>query len=114
MSYEVSRGESKTFEHTVTDVAGDPVDLTDAEISFVVRGLDGEIVLTKTSASADEIELTDEDEGIFLVKLTAAETAALAQTARWADCWVVTGAEDPETLKVADHAPFHVTGEAPA
>lgn len=121
-SYQMGRGESRTLTHTVTSTAGQLVDLTDAEIYFVVYGLDGEVVLTKHSLAAggstDEIEIPDQhandDEllGKFYLKLTTTDTD-LDQTARWADCWVVTAADPPEYLKVEEHAPFYVTGAAP-
>lgn len=115
-TYSVSRGEPEVFEHTVTSIAGDVVDLTDAEITFVVRGLDGEIALTLRSLAAggsdDEIEILDQsgaDKGKFNLNV---ETL-IAQTAYWADCWVVTTADPPETLKPVEHAPFYVTGSEP-
>lgn len=117
-TYAIHRGESKTFEHTVTSTAGDLVDLTDAEITFVVRGLDGEIVLTlksvRAGGSTDEIEILDQaaDSGADLGKFRVKVETLLAQTAYWADCWVIAAADPPETLIVVDHAPFYVTGEA--
>lgn len=123
MSYEMGRGESRTFTITVTSAAGDLVDLTDAEITFVVRDLAGEVVLTKQSVEAggstDDIEIPEqtegeeasEDRGQCYVKLSTTDTD-LDQTARWADCWVITAADPPETFRVDTHAPFHVTGDA--
>lgn len=115
--YSIGRGESKTFTHTVTSTAGDLVDLTDAEITFVVFDLDKAVVFTKRSleagGSADEIEIpaqTDDDLGTFILKLGTLDTD-LAQAARWADCWVVTAADPPETIKVDEHSPFFVHGE---
>lgn len=114
-TYTIVRGEPEVFEHTVTSIAGDAVDLTDAEITFVVRGLDGEVVLTLRSLAAggsdDEIEILDQsgaDKGKFNLNVST----LITQTAYWADCWVVTAADPPETLKPVDHAPFYVTGEA--
>lgn len=51
-TYQMARGESRTFTITVTSAAGALVDLTGAEIYFTARGLDGEIVLTKKSTAA--------------------------------------------------------------
>jgi hypothetical protein len=120
MSYTIARGEDKQFEHTVTSVLGDPVDLTDAEIYFVVRDLSGEVVLEKHSlaagGSAAEIEIpaqVDDDLSKFTLLLVTGDTDGLLQTARWADCWVVTAADPPEHLKVCEHKPFYVTGVAP-
>lgn len=120
----MGRGESRTFTITVTSAAGALVDLTDAEIYFVVRDLTGEVVLTKASAEAggstDEIEIPEQtteeapsaDRGKCYVKLTTEDTD-LEQTARWADCWIVTAASPPEQLKVDEHAPFSITGAEP-
>lgn len=114
----LSRGEPKTFEFTVTDLAGAAVDLTDAEITFVVYDLEGAVVMTLKSVAAggtgDDIEIPDQaadsgaDAGLFRVIINA----DLVQAARWADCWVVTAAVEPETFKVVSHAPFYVTGDA--
>lgn len=119
MSYTIPRGEDKQFEHTVTSVADVLVDLTDAEIYFVVRNLWGEVVLERKSlaagGSSDEIEIPEQiedDLGKFTLKLTTTVTD-LEQAARWADCWVVTAADPPEHLKVCEHKPFYVTGNAP-
>lgn len=121
--YTLSRGASPTFEHTVTSLAGELVDLTDAEIYAVVRDLSGAIVLEHKSlaagGSSDEIEIPDQatdsgvDKGKFRWKLTSGVTSNLEQTARWADVWVVTAADEPETLKVAERVPFYVTGDEP-
>lgn len=121
--YQFARGASPTFEHTVTSLAGELVDLTDAEIYAVVRDLAGNIVIEHKSVAAggstDEIEILDQaasegaDKGKFRWKLTTADTSGLVQTARWADVWVVTAADPPETLKVAERVPFYVTGEEP-
>ena len=123
-TYQIGRGESRTFTITVTSSTGDLVDLTDASIYFIVRGLDGEIALQKLSAAAggsqDEIEIlaqfVDEDDaatkGQFKLKLSTSDTD-IEQTARWADCWVVTAADEPETLKIDSHAPFYITGDEP-
>lgn len=121
-TYQLGRGESRTFTITVTSTTGALVDLTDAEIYFVVRGLDGEIVFQKRSVDAggstDEIEIPDQAadaaalKGQFSLKLGTADTN-ISQTARWADCWVVTSADPPEYLKVDEHAPFIVTGDEP-
>jgi hypothetical protein len=108
---QLARGESKTFTFTVVDSAGDPVDLTGAEITLVVTDLAGDTVLSLANAaaggSADEIDVTDEDEGTFDVMVTAAQSD-LEPTARWARCVVVTGAD--QTLVVAEREPFYVTG----
>lgn len=122
MSYEMGRGESRTFTITVTSAAGALVDLTDAEVYFVVRDLAGDVVLTKLSVEAggttDDIEIPDQlaDSGALAgqcyLKLTTTDTD-LEQTARWADCWVVTAGTPPEQLKVDVRAPFHVTGDEP-
>jgi hypothetical protein len=122
MSYTMGRGESRTFTITVTSAAGALVDLTGAEVYFVVRDLAGDVVLTKLSTAAggsdDEIEIPDQAadsgalEGQCYLKLTTTDTD-LAQAARWADCWVVTAGSPPEQLKVDVHAPFYVTGAEP-
>jgi hypothetical protein len=122
--YQMGRGESRTFTITVTSAAGALVDLTDAEIYFVVRDLAGDVVLAKASTAAggsdDEIEIPEQtegedpsdDRGQCYLKLTTSDTD-IEQAARWADCWVVTAGDPPEQLKVDEHAPFYVTGAEP-
>jgi hypothetical protein len=51
--------------------------------------------------------LTAAATGVFDVHVTAAQSN-LAPEARWADCTVVTAA--PQTLRVAEHVEFYVTG----
>lgn len=123
MTYQLSRGESKVFEHTVRSLADELVDLTDAKIYFIVRDLAGEISLDHLSVeaggSADQIEIPDQaadagaDLGKFRLKLETDDTSDLEQAARWAECWVVTAADPPEHFKVCDHEAFYVTGNAP-
>lgn len=123
MSYfQMGRGESRTFTLTVTSAAGALVDLTDAEIYFVMYGLDGIVDITKRSlaagGSAAEIEIPDQLangaalKGKCYLKILTTDSD-IEQTARWADCWVVTAADPPEQLKVEEHAPFYITGEDP-
>ncbi len=121
----MGRGESRTFTITVTSAAGDLVDLTDAQVHFVVRDLAGDVVLTKRSTAAggsdEEIEIADQEPegetpsetlGQCYLKLTTTDTD-IEQTARWADCWVVTDGDPPEQLRVDSHAPFYITGDEP-
>lgn len=117
-TYQMARGESKMFTFTVTNAAGELVDLTNAKITFTVRGLDGEIVLAKNSeqagGSSDEIEIPDqaadsaELKGTFYLKI-GHDDSSIEPTARWADCWVVTDATPPEYLQVDAHSPFYIT-----
>jgi hypothetical protein len=119
-TYQIGRGESRTFTIAVTS-NGAAVDLTDAQIVFVVRDLDGTEVFARRSVEAGgstaQIEIPDQladDEalkGTFYLKITATNSD-LEQAARWADCWVVTASATPEHLLVDDHAPFYVTGES--
>jgi hypothetical protein len=116
--YEMSRGDTKTFTGIVRDKAGATVDLTGAQITFVVFDLAGAIVLTKKSQAGGgndtQIEIPDQvanggaDEGKYKLKIGAADSN-LAQTARWANCWVVTATE---RIEVDEHAPFYIHGEA--
>jgi hypothetical protein len=118
-TYQLSRGETKIYTLTVRNTAGVLVNLGGASIYFLVRGLDGLVVLTKKSTAAggsdDEIEIpaqAGDDLGTFYLKLGTTDTD-IDQTARWADCWVVTDAVPPENLKVDSHAPFYITGDEP-
>lgn len=110
---QMPRGDSTNFTFTCVDGAGDPIDVTGATITFTVTDLAGDTVFelanTAGGGSDDEIEATDADGGIFVVKVTSA-LSDLAPTARWADAVVVTAAETPQTIKVAEHEPFYVTG----
>lgn len=120
-TYQMGRGESRTYTITVTSAAGALVDLTDAEIFFVVRDISGDVVFQKRSllagGSADEIEIPDQaaDSAALLgqcyLNLTATDTD-LEQAARWADCWIQTSASPPEQIKVDEHSPFFITGAA--
>lgn len=108
---QMARGESKTFTFTVTDTAGDPVDLEDAEITFTVTDLEGETVLELSNeGEGSQIAVVEgEDSNSFTVSITA-EQSDLDPSARWARCVVVTDADPPQTLVVAEHEPFYVTG----
>jgi hypothetical protein len=110
---QLARGDSGTFTFTVTDSEDAAVDLTDAEIRFTVTDLAGETVLelanTAAGGSDDEIEITGAATGVFDVKITTTQSD-LDPTARWADCVVITGADPAQTIKVAEHEPFYVTG----
>lgn len=119
-TYQMGRGESRTFTITVTSAAGARVNLTDAAVYFIVRGLDGAIALQKLSTaaggSADQVEILDQTadatKGQCELKIGTADSD-IDPTARWADCWVVTAADPPEYLKVDEHAPFYITGDEP-
>lgn len=110
---QMARGDSTTFTFTCVDGSGNPIDLTGAAITFVVTDLTGATVLELANedggGSDAEIAITDAEEGAFGVKITSA-LSDLAPTARWADCVVVTAADPPQTIKVAEHEPFYVTG----
>ncbi len=120
--YQLSRGESKIYTGVVRNSAGELVDLSNAEIYFVVRDLTGEIVLAKKSPTAggnnDQIEIPDQTaddaalKGTYYLKI-GTDDSNIAPTARWADCWLVTDAEPPEYIKVDEHAPFYITGDEP-
>jgi hypothetical protein len=103
---QMARGESKVFTFTCVDAAGEPIDLTGASIAFTVTDLAGATVFELTEDGA-EVEITDDDGGIFTVEVTS-ELSDLEPTARWADAVVVTAAG--QTLKVAEHEPFYITG----
>lgn len=105
---QMARGESKVFTFTCVDGDGEPIDLDDAQITFTVTDLDGETVLAlSTEDESSQISVTEPDGGVFTVSITA-EQSDLEPGARWADCTVVTGAS--QTLRVAEHEPFYVTG----
>ena len=113
-NYTIGRGETKTFTLTVTDEAGALVDLTGAQITFVVRNLAGDVVFTKrnTAAGGSDNEIgvlaqAGQTLGQFEVKIGSVDSD-IEQTARWADCWVITAAN--EHLEVDEHAPFYVHG----
>lgn len=115
----MGRGETKTYTLTIRNLADDLVDLTDAEIYFTVRGLDGLVVFAKRSTEAggsgDEIEIPNQTaddaalKGQFYIKI-GHDDSDLEPTARWADCWVVTDATPPEYLQVDARATFYITG----
>lgn len=80
---EVYRGDSPTFEITVTDQNGDPVDLTGAEIVFSVKKklTDTAYVFQRKNTAAgggdDEILIIDAVNGKFRLLLTNAVTQDL-------------------------------------
>ena len=108
---QLARGESKTFTFTVTDTAGDPVDLTGhGGITFTVTDLEGATVLELSSEDVDsqiEVSEAEDEDNVFTVEITA-DDSDLDPGARWARCVLVTGAD--QTLVVVEREPFYVTG----
>lgn len=74
--FTLTQGDQRDLLMTATDEdTGEPLDLTGAIISWMLVGR-GE-TLTKTTAVASQIEITDEEAGEFTVKLAPADTLTL-------------------------------------
>ena len=76
---EVAQGEDRTLKLSVTDDAGDPFDLTGSTIFFTVRtSPKGAALISKSSAVASEILITDASGGLADIFLTDEDTGGLA------------------------------------
>lgn len=67
----IHQGDTYTKVLTVTDDAGDPLNLTGASLTFALKAFMGSVVLTSNLA------LTTPASGIATLELSAAQTAAL-------------------------------------
>jgi len=68
---EMTRGDTTTFDVTLTDGAGDPLDLTDLDLTFTASHAD--LVITKVIG--DGITVTDLSGGLASVELVPDDTA---------------------------------------
>lgn len=73
----MTRGDTPTFDLTITDAAGDAVDLTDATIAFTAKRsiADSATVFQKTVGSG--VTVTNAAGGLASVLLAAGDTTAL-------------------------------------
>lgn len=63
----MTRGDTRTFTVTMSDNAGDPYDLTDAEVAFTVDDLFDKSV-------GDGIAVADPESGVAVITVTSADT----------------------------------------
>lgn len=76
--FSIFAGDTKLLTVTVTDEAGEAVDITTASIKWqAARSVEDEAVIEKTSPSGG-IEITDGSGGEFVVTLDAADTGDLS------------------------------------
>ncbi|QLH77446.1 hypothetical protein HZS55_09125 [Halosimplex rubrum] len=68
---EMYSGDSQSIRATVTDEAGDPVDLSSSDLTFVLAE-DGSAAVTKTTG--DGISVTGADDNVAVVDLDAEDT----------------------------------------
>lgn len=88
----IIRGVSKTFELTVKDEAGDPVDLTSGRVLFSVKTdlQDLHAIIQKDSdAGAAQVELTEPKAGKAQIKLDPSDTNTLDVREYVFDVWVI-------------------------
>jgi|GEM_PF-4150342 len=69
---EMYSGDDQTIEITVTDDAGDPVDLSGSELTFVIAE-DGSAEVTKATADGD-ISITGANNNVATIQLDASDT----------------------------------------
>jgi len=76
-NFEMYAGEDKILTVTVTDAAGDVVDLTDASIEWVMKRTADDTTALVTKTLADGITCASPATGVFTVTLEAADTEEL-------------------------------------
>jgi hypothetical protein len=95
-SIEVPKGDTLKIDVTVTD-GGDAVDVTGYTVSWLVaRNLDADPLYEKEIG--DGVTVTDAAGGEIQLKLTAAETAAMAAGTWWHRVQVVAPSGDRSTI----------------
>ena len=74
---DIFQGDNKTYELTVKNRAGAVVDITSGTIKFTVKKLldDTATIITKTTAEATEVTITDGSNGVAEIYVVPADTA---------------------------------------
>jgi len=90
-SIEMFRGTSKTFDLTVTDDSGQPVDLTGATLYLTIKErMDDQLPLVqKKSSDALQIDIYDPRAGKARIYLEPGDTQNLALKPRFFDVWAI-------------------------
>ena len=71
----MTRGDTRTFTVTMTDSAGDPYDLTDADVAFTVGDLFDKSV-------GDGIAVDDPESGVAVITVGPTDTESASDTRR--------------------------------
>jgi hypothetical protein len=78
------RGDTETFTLTLTDAAGDPLDLTGSDITFTAKRTYGGLpFVTKTLADGIELAGASGDSGICTIMIDPGDTDTLTHTERF-------------------------------
>jgi len=87
----IIKGSSKTFELSIVQDNGTPVDLTDCAIYFTVKvQMEDQLpVIQKRTTDATQIAITDPRSGIARIYINPEDTLPLAVKPHYFDVWLV-------------------------